>query len=153
MSSISGIEQLHDYLSTEELQKLANAANRHAEQSNISFTLLSASPDELQIEVVQAETKSGKYATENTLTTRTKDLFAPFFPKAKLNIHPVTYAPSPASIVTTKWLEQKMKEKGIRIKQISFETGVDRDSISDWVTGKRSMSQIVKAMLYFYLSK
>lgn len=46
-----------------------------------------------------------------------------------------------------------MNEKGIRIKQIAFDTGIDRESISDWVTEKRNMSQIVKAMFYYYLSK
>jgi len=46
-----------------------------------------------------------------------------------------------------------MLQKGVRIKQIAFDTGVDRESVSEWVTGKRSMSQIVKALFYYYLSK
>ncbi|RZM23844.1 MAG: XRE family transcriptional regulator, partial [Pedobacter sp.] len=34
---------------------------------------------------------------------------------------------------------------------IAFDTGIDRETIADWVTGKRQMSQLVKAMLFFYL--
>ncbi|MFC1225361.1 hypothetical protein ACFE6N_16250 [Pedobacter sp. BG31] len=45
-----------------------------------------------------------------------------------------------------------MQEKGLRIKQIAFETGIDCESISDWVTGKKAMGKTVKAMFYFYLS-
>jgi len=153
MSSIPGIEKLAEILSPEELEKIIKAADRHAELSNMSFTILAATDDEIQIETAQGETRSGKYATEATLANRTKELFSTYLPKTKLNISPVTYAPSPASTVTTKWLEEKMKLKGVRIKQIAFETGIDKESISDWVTGKKSMSQIVKAMFYFYLIK
>ena len=153
MNSISGIEKLAGMLSQAAIEKLEKAAQRHVSSANMTFTLLLATEATLEIEVTQAETKSGNYATEATLISRTQELFGNFFPKVKLNIFPVTYAPSLASVVTTAWLETKMQQKGVRIKQIAFDTGVDRESISDWVTGKRSMSQIVKAMFYFYLSK
>ena len=91
--------------------------------------------------------------TETTLIKRTQELFSKFLPQSQLVILPVTFRPSPASAVTPAWLDQKMNEKGIRIKQIAFDTGIDRESISDWVTGKRNMSQIVKAMFYYYLSR
>lgn len=114
--------------------------------------MLSATERNLEIEVVQNETKSGRYATEATLTSRTKELFGKFLPDTELNISAVAYSPSPASVVNTAWLEQKMQQKGVRIKQIAFQTGIDKQAISDWVTGKKSMSQLVKAMFYFYLS-
>ncbi|MEJ5995604.1 helix-turn-helix transcriptional regulator [Pedobacter sp. Du54] len=150
MKSIPGIEKLNDLLTQVELEKLLKAAGRQAQTSNMSFTILSVTGNEIQIEVAQGETKSGKYATEATLTSRTKELFNKFIPKLPLNISPVPFAPSPASTVNPEWLESKMQQKGLRIKQIAFDTGVNRESISDWVTGKRTMSQIVKAMFYFY---
>jgi hypothetical protein len=135
------------------LEKLSSAMNRHSSISSIDFTILSANQNELTIEVTQNQTNSGKYATDVTLAERTKVLFGKYFPNATLNIIPVPFLPSPAGTVTTAWLEQKMQQKGVRIKQIAFETGIDRESISDWITGKRKMSQIVKAMFYFYLNK
>lgn len=153
MSSIPGIEQLSSRLSEEQIDKLSKAAERHKTQSNITFTILSVSADHLEIETVQGETKSGKYATESTLASRTRSVFEKFVTDAEIRVSPVTFAPSPTSIVNTAWLERRMQEKGVRIKQIAFDTGIDRESISDWVIGKRSMSQIVKAMFYFYLSR
>jgi hypothetical protein len=152
-STILGIDKLTQILGTEHLDKLEKAALRHLEQSNITFTILSVVDNQIEIEALQGETRSGKYAKEATLISRTADLFGKFLPTIKLHINPVPFAPSPTSTVTTAWLETKMQQKGIRIKQIAFETGIDRDSISDWVTGKRSMSQIVKAMFYFYFSR
>ncbi|SMC87654.1 helix-turn-helix domain-containing protein [Pedobacter africanus] len=153
MSSIPGIEQLSSRLSAAQIEKLSKAAERHKTQSNITFTILSVSDDYLEIETAQGETKSGKYATEATLIGRTKELFEKLCPGAEIRVSPASFAPAPASIVNTAWLERRMQEKGVRIKQIAFDTGIDRESISDWVTGKRSMSQIVKAMFYFYLSR
>jgi hypothetical protein len=153
MATITGIENLNNLLSAQQIEKLLKGAQRHQTQSNITFTVRQVIPEELQLETVQGETKSGKYASEATLISRTKELFEPFFPNLQISVSPVTFAPSPASIVTSAWLESKMLRKGIRIKQIAFDTGIDRESIADWVTGKRGMSQIVKAMFYFYFSK
>jgi hypothetical protein len=53
-------------------------------------------------------------------------------------------------VVTPGWIDRKMVEKEVRIKQIAFDTGLDRKDISGWVTGERNMSQIVKAMFFYY---
>lgn len=153
MSIIQNISELEKFLNIDQILKLEKAAARHKEQSNISFTAGSADHGEIQITTVQGETSSGKYASEATLVKRTEDLFRKIMPGYKITVATETHLPSPATIVDTLWIEKKMQEKGVRIKQIAFDTGIDRASISDWVTGKRSMGQIVKAMFYFYLSK
>lgn len=153
MSTIQGIEKLGEYLSEEQITKIENAAARHKEQSNINFKIVSVQDQVIEIETIQTETPSGKYATEATLVKRTEDLFRKIMPDFKVVVSTETFMPSPASVVNVAWIDKKMQEKGKRIKQIAFETGIDRESISDWVTGKRSMSQIVKAMFYFYLSR
>lgn len=152
MSTIIGLEKLQTKLTDERIIKLHSAAEIHQKQANITFSLLAIAEDAIEIEVAQGENKSGKYATESSLIKRTQEVFS-ILPEFKIIVHPVTFLPSPASVVTTSWLEKKMQEKGMRIKQIAFDTGINRESISDWVTGKRAMSQIVKAMFYFYLNQ
>lgn len=151
MSIIIGLEKLQTQLTTEKINQLNRAAEIHQKQANITFSLLALEDDTIDIEAAQGENKSGKYASESTLIKRTHEVFS-LLPEFKVKVHPVTFLPSPASVVTSAWLEKKMREKDIRIKQIAFDTGINRESISDWVTGKRSMSQIVKAMFYFYLT-
>jgi hypothetical protein len=153
MSTILGIEKLIDKLEPEELEQLDKAAAVHKTQSNIEFCILSVDDTSVSIETTQSETRSGKYANQTTLIKRTLEVFEKTLSKFEIEVEAVPYLPNPTSIVTPVWLERKMKEKDVRIKQIAFETGIDRESISDWVTGKRAMSQIVKAMFYFYLSK
>ncbi|RZM28799.1 MAG: XRE family transcriptional regulator [Pedobacter sp.] len=153
MSTIIGIDKLTQQITAEGVSKLDKGAERHKRESSITFTVKYADEHVTEIECRQEENKSGNYSTEATLIKRTQELFSRFLPQSQLVILPVTFRPSPASAVTPTWLDQKMNEKGIRIKQIAFDTGIDRESISDWVTGKRNMSQIVKAMFYYYLSK
>lgn len=153
MSTIENAAILKNILTAEKFTKLENAALRHKEQSNISFTVNAVTDKTVAVSTVQSQTSSGKYANEATLIKRTEDLFRKVSPELKIIVSAETHLPSPASIVNVSWIERKMTEHGIRIKQIAFDTGIDRESIAEWVTGKRSMSQIVKAMFYFYLSK
>lgn len=153
MSVILGIEKLKTRLSDEQLQQMEQAAEVHKVQANISFCILAVEGSAIQIETTQAENRSGKYATEATLTKRTHEVFDKWLPSFDIQVMPATFMPSPPSVVNPVWLEKKMQEKGIRIKQIAFDTGIDRESIAGWVSGKRNMSQIVKTMFYFYLNK
>ena len=153
MSSIQNINLLEPILTPEQIFKLDKAAARHQEQSNTNFKIVSETEKTIIIETAQGETGSGKYATEATLIKRTEDLFRKHLPHYKITVSPETFQASPASVVTIAWIEKMMLQKGVRIKQIAFDTGVDRESVSEWVTGKRSMSQIVKALFYYYLSK
>ena len=153
MSSIQNINLLDTILDTDKIIKLDKAASRHQEQSNTNFSIRLVGDKTIEIATVQGETSSGKYATEATLIKRTEDLFRKHLPHYKITVSPETFQASPASVVTIAWIEKMMLQKGVRIKQIAFDTGVDRESVSEWVTGKRSMSQIVKALFYYYLSK
>jgi hypothetical protein len=153
MSVIIELDKLKDRLSPEELEKLDTAAGIHEEQSNIEFRIAKVEGDSVHIETTQSERRSGKYANEAMLFKRTREVFEKRLPGVKLEIQAFPHLPSPTTVVNPAWLESKMNEKGVRIKQIAFDTGVDRESIADWVSGKRSMSQIVKAMFYFYLSR
>jgi len=151
MSVILGIDHLNDYLTAVQLEKLDLAAGTYKTQSNIEFLILQVTDDIIVIEATQLETRSGKYANEASLVKKTHELFDKPLSGFIIEVKAFPFLPSPTSIVTPQWLETKMKEKDVRIKQIAFDTGVDRDSIAGWVAGKRTMSQIVKAMFFFYL--
>jgi DNA-binding Xre family transcriptional regulator len=46
-----------------------------------------------------------------------------------------------------------MLKKGVKFNDLVTDTGLDKTNISAWVNGKRDMSQIVKAMFYFYFTR
>jgi len=130
MSSIQNINLLDTLLSTEKIIILDKAASRHQEQSNTNFNIRSASAKNIEIATVQGETSSGKYATEPALIKRTEDLFRKYLPDYEITVHPETFQVSPTSVVNKAWIEKMMLQKGIRIKQIAFDTGLDRGSVA-----------------------
>ncbi|MEQ7801807.1 hypothetical protein ABDJ41_18575 [Pedobacter sp. ASV1-7] len=97
---ITGIEKLNTALSSEQIEQLNKAADRHTTQSNISFTLLAVEDNLIEIETAQGKNKSGKYATEATLIKRTQEVFSNIT-EFQLKVHPHTYLPSPTSVVNT----------------------------------------------------
>jgi hypothetical protein len=153
MTTIENVNKLSGILDNEQIKQLEGAAFVHEQQSNVTFKIIDVSENRVHIGVSQAEKNSKVYATEATLIKRTHEVFDKWLRSFTLQIEPTTALPSPVSIVNVQWLEKKMLEKGLRIKQMAFDTGVDRESIAEWVAGKRPMSQIVKAMFYFYLNK
>jgi hypothetical protein len=151
--SIQNIHYLNPHLSIEQITALENAAERHSQQFNMDFKILSVDGNVIQVETGQGETASGKYATRQMLVKRTEELLEKRLPGFEIQVTANAALPAPTDVVNVSWIDKKMQQKGLRIKQIAFETGIDRESISDWVTGKKAMGKTVKAMFYFYLSK
>ncbi|MBE9598020.1 XRE family transcriptional regulator [Pedobacter sp. MC2016-24] len=152
MSTISGINILAQQLTPQQLDHLQKAADLHKTQSNIEFSVLKIEEGILQILVQQGERPSGNYASRSTLIKRAHEVFDKWMPAYLIQVEVEEFRPSITAVVNPAWLERMMEEKEVRIKQIAFDTGVDRESIAGWVSGKKNMSQIVKAMFYFYFT-
>jgi len=154
MSTIINIEILQHLIDETGMAKLDAAAAMHKKQSNIEFKLLAVEGNTLTVATEQGRTGSGKYANLKTLIKRTHEVFDNYLPPSfKLDVEPTEYLESPAATVTPDWINKKMLEKEIRIKQIAFDTGIDRTDLSAWINGLRPMSQIVKAMFYYYFNR
>jgi hypothetical protein len=150
MSNIKNLELLADNFDDDILKQLDAAAAVHLKQSNIEFSIVDVQDGVITVDTEQGKT-SGNYANFKTLIKRTGEVFDKHLPSGyKLQVNPKEYEESPAMVVNAAWIDRKMQEKEVRIKQIAFDTGLDRKDISGWVTGERNMSQIVKAMFYFY---
>jgi len=147
---IRGMEKLKQQISEEQIYQLQQKAERYQADSNINFSIKYADEQVVEITCRQDVNKSGKYATESSLIRRTNEVFGSVLQDFQIVVLPLTFLPSPTTAVTPGWLDQQMQRKGKRIKQVAYDTGLDRETISDWVSGKRSMSQIVKAMFYYY---
>lgn len=154
MSTIINIEKLQGLIDETGMAKVDAAAAVHKKQSNIEFNILTVEDNTLTVATEQGKTSSGKYANLKTLVKRTHEVFDNVLPPScKLEVQPVEYLESPAATVTPAWINKKMLEKEIRVKQIAFDTGIDRTDLSAWINGLRPMSQIVKALFYYYFNR
>lgn len=56
-------------------------------------------------------------------------------------------------LVTPEWVQSEMKRTGIKQVELVKFTGIPKQNIHYWVTGKRAMSQAVKVMFYLIFLK
>lgn len=158
MNTIKNIHKIVDLLDQDDLNKLESGAALHKRHSNIEFKIISVDEkftvlgklNEIIVSAVQGKSLSENYADSKTLIDRTKELFKPFFPKYAINVQPATYNEAIVEVVTPEWIKEQQLKKGVRIKDIIIDTGIDKTNLSAWINGVRPMSQPVKAMFYFY---
>lgn len=157
MSTIKNIHKLSGILTPEQIAKLEAGAGLHRRHSNIEFKILDVKDQpalsEMTVRVTQGKHLSGNYADIKTLIDRTRELFKPFVKDRMIYVHAFPFLGSIIDSVTPEWLSEKMLKKGVKITDIVTDTGIDRTNISAWINGKRPMSQIVKAMFYFYFTR
>ncbi|TDQ12178.1 XRE family transcriptional regulator [Pedobacter metabolipauper] len=153
---MSVIKNLHkllhlQYFSTDHLNKLEAGAALHLKYSNISFKIIEMN---IKNSSVVVKTEQGKHLSENyadevRLIELTRELFS-VLDGAKILVHPIPYKPPIIDVVNPAWINDKMLNNGVRIKDIQADTGIDKTNLSAWINGTRPMSQPVKAMFYFY---
>lgn len=150
MSTIENLDTLSAVLDAGDLKKLDDAASVHLKQSNIRFAVTGLSGDTLSVRAEQGQT-GGNYARYRTLIKRAQEVFGRFLPAGvTLDVMPVEFRESPTAVVSPGWISRQMEEKGVSIRQIAFDTDIDRKDIAGWVTGERNMSRIVRALFYYY---
>ncbi len=135
-------------------ESLEFGAKLHKRHSGLTFKIVSATEERTTIRAVQNKNASEKYLDKNSLIEKTRTFFNSFSDKVKFEniiVHPVPYEDHAINIITPDYLKKELQKRGIRIKDVQIATGLETSSISAWVNGVRPMSNIVKAMFYFYL--
>jgi hypothetical protein len=155
MSSIIQIEKLTKIYTEQEIAEINQAVKEWISSENIEFTIRSTTAvgvfKSVSVRVTQNYLESGVYFDRATLISKTEEIFKPYLLGRMLYIDVIPYRPVITDIVTPEWLEERMVKRGVRVKDIATDTGIDRTSLSGWISGLRPMSQSVKAMFYFYL--
>lgn len=134
--------------------------------SRIHYKIKKVTPEAVQINVSQSKiNKTGtkkqqdlrtlfidtevKYLTEDDLIKSTEKIFTKYFPKKKLDIQPYPFIVSVIEM-NPKTIQAEIKRLDIRSKDISRETGIEYTQLTALITGKRPLSQPMKALFYYY---
>lgn len=147
---IKNFHKIADLIPLEKHNDLDRAANLHLRHSNIEFKIIGVDGKDVTVRTTQGKHMSENYANDKTLIKETRELFSRFLPGYTIFTHPVVYTNAIVDIVNSEWIAEKMLKKGIRIKDLQIDTGIDKTNLSAWINGVRPMSQPVKAMFYFY---
>lgn len=133
-----------------ELQATVAAQKRYA---SIRFKILKVSDDAVTIRTEQGRSFHQNYFDEKRLIEITKEVYTPYVGSRVIHVHPVVYVKSPPEEVTTEWIKKNMHKKGVGLKQMSQDLGVDKATLSGVINQHRTLSRFGKAAFYYYLAK
>jgi hypothetical protein len=147
---IKNLHLLDGVVTEKDLDKMEHAALQHKRYSNITFKIIEAEKKKVIIDVSQGKSSAGNYQDAKRLIEIVHETFDRFFEGFKVMAGPHPYkVPEPES-VTPDWIVDQMKEKKVRLKEISDETGIDYSQLSSLVNGSRPLSQPMKALFWYY---
>ena len=149
MNTIKNIRLLHD-IAPENIALMEQVARLHKGLAGISFKILEYTPDKVVVRIIQEKHAAVNYHPGKRLVEIVKETFGRFFEGKTILARPFPYQESPAASVDSAWINKQMTEHGIRIKDIAADTGLNRSQVNAMVTGNRPLSQLSKALMYFY---
>jgi len=150
MNTIINIQKLSEILAESELLRLDAGALQHKRFSNIVFDIIAVDNNVIIIITKQGRNLSGNLADDETLTTRTVELFQPFLPSFNLDVHVSPKLIPPIEDVDDAWIRENMNATGKQIKDIVSDTGLNKSYLSAIVNGHKPLSRINKAFFYYY---
>jgi len=149
MTDIKNIHLVND-LEPDVIEKMNYAAVMHRKHSRITFKIVEYSATEIIIRVVQDKNPNGNQFEQKRLIEIVHETFDQFFPGRKIKVHPIPYSESPVDQVDSKWIEEKMLATGTKLKDIAKDTGLNKTQLSALVNGQKPLSQVTKALFYYY---
>lgn len=152
MAQIKNIHLLDNVLKRSDIDKMETAALMHKRYSNMDFKIVNLTDSKITFQIVQSKSPAENYATPKRLIEIVHETFDKFFSGKKIFVHPVPYKEAPANKVDSGWISKKMLATGTRVKDISNDTGIDNTQLTSLVTGRRPLSQPMKALFWFYFA-
>lgn len=155
MKTIKNLKLLYPIVSSQNLEKMESAAGILKRFERVDFKVMEVAQGlrEITVMVSQGKNPSGNYLTDKDLIERGKSLFQEFLPSFKINIQPVEFQLAPVEIVTTDWIQERMLVRGVALKQLVNDTGIDKASLSAVINGLKPLSRTMKGLFYYYFKK
>lgn len=150
MEIIKNIYKLVGIVSHIEVLRLEQAARQYLSELNISFEIITARSAALKIRTRQWNCKTSNYADIPKLISLTQELFERFITDIPVTVYPIAYIPVAADHVEPEWINGKMLNLGVTLKDIHEYTGIDQLNLSLWVKGTLPLNQDAKSLFFYY---
>lgn len=149
MAEIKNIHLLSD-VSVSDLDKIETAAFSKLKKSGIKLKVIENSNRKVVIEARQLKLRKGPYLSEREIEKRVLGIIDHFFAEKKVYVKAHIFKQAPSSIVDPLWINEKMVATGKKLKEIAQDTGIDYSQLSSLVNGSRGLSNVMKAMFWYY---
>lgn|SRR5690554_101457 len=100
------------------------------------------------VKITQSRLVNGIILNQKELHERAREVF----PSKEFKIIPVVFSLK-ATDITNEWILVKMNEFGIKRKDLIKQLAINRETLNDFLSGKRELTKPIKvAFFYYFLS-
>lgn len=147
------IKNLHllAHFTNEQITNLEIRALRHRRHANVYFKILKADAEAITVGIRQEKNRgeAGMLSVKG-LVAMVSELLAGYYSSSSITAQAVPLIPRPVEAVTPHWVQDRMQQTGTRLNTLASDTGLDKSSLSAIISGIRPMSNITRAMFFFY---
>lgn len=133
-------------------KRLSEFAAQYRKMARIFVDIISFNGDRLIVRIEQKEAVNDKILTKKELTDRVREMFAGEIPADwKLTVSAVNFDRRDIDAVDAEWINASMERLGLKAKDISSHTALDKSSVSLYLSGERPLSKLAKVAFYYFL--
>lgn len=137
-------------LSPEQAQTLHERAERLLHDSGIVFKIISCQADTLTLRIAQQKVPDEQLLDSKRLIAIARETFGDLGSWRHIHAGPIPYREPDPTVVTPAWIQTQLRLHSLKPKAVSIETGIDAKMISDWKSGRKPLSGVVRAFWYYY---
>lgn len=132
-------------------KRIAEFALQYRKMARIYIEIISFDGQRLIVRAEQKEAVNDLILTKIELTTRVRELFADEIPNDwKLTVSAVNFDRRDISAIDAMWINDNMTRLGLKAKDIASHTGLDKSSLSLYMSGGRELSKLTKIAFYYF---
>lgn len=131
--------------------RLTEFAAQYRRTARIYIEIVSFKANRLIVWTEQKEAVNDKILTKKELEQRVREMFHGEVPEDwKITVSAVNYDRRDIAAVNGEWITKNMERLGLKAKDIVSHTGLDKSSISSFISGDKPMSKITKIAFYYF---
>lgn len=139
-------------ISDQEKKRLSEFAIQYRKMGRIYVEIVSFNGSRLIVRAEQKEAVNDRILTKSELVERVREMFSGEIPEDwKLTVSAVNYDRRDIAAVDADWIRNNMERLGLKAKDLEKHMGLDKSSISLYLSGERNLSKLAKAGFYYFV--
>jgi hypothetical protein len=132
-------------------KRLTTFSRMYRQNARIFMDIVSFNENRLIVRVEQKETGGDRFLNRKELIERTREMFKDEIPSDwKLIVSSVDSNIEDIDSISPEWITRRMKNLGIKAKNICKSIGIDKSTVSSILNGDKELTKWHKAAFYYF---
>ncbi len=138
-------------ISDENRKKLSVSAQMYRRYAHLVIEIISFNENRVIVRAEQKDSMSGKQLNKKEIVERVREMFKGTIPEDwKLTVSAVDFDRKDIDAMNDEWIRRRMNNLGIKSKQLTTYTGIDKCTISSILNGEKDLTKWHKTAFYYF---